>query len=773
MVEKKILILAGDIPNPFSYTKTLNKALRLAGLNPDTDIERISMGDVGTLYQEFIAAATRIKPNVIVSLGETTTIDLTNKAPLPDWRGSILPNKGLLHGLTSKVIPSFAPDWIQRGQFQHFWSLVTDLKKAKRQAEFPEIRPITYTSIINSTAKDAVNHLDNLRSDEPWCIDIETRAEQIACFSIAQDTTAICIPIQRPDGPAMEASYEASVWSALNRLMKRNPFMVGQNLTFDMEYLFDYGMDPAGIHMDTMLSHAINFPELPKSLAYLTSLYTDMPFHKNDHKGGTFDDLMEYNNKDTLTTLWCSVEIEKQLKQRNLWTVHQFVTKEIGLALEMQRRRLKVDQTNRGELAKLVDDAMAEVLAKWDVKWNTTMAALANQKPDKPNVNSPLQIREFLYKTLGLQEKTRMGKVVADETAISELRSKHPEIEELDWILTERHLRKLNSSYLNVELEQDGTIGGSWCVHGTETGRWSSGKSPRGRGLNLQTVPKPVRRMVVPPPGYCFIQPDLSQAEARVVAYLAGSQAMIDLFNDPTRSIHMENAQLIFGYLPKKDSPDYVLAKAGVHASNYKITPSFFAVMQGISQVRATQILTGYHRARPEIGKWHEWVLKEIGTKGVLRTPFGRERIFATARAELLLTGKISNDSWKDAISYVPQATIPDLTNKGMVGLWESPIGKELRFQHQGHDSFLCACPVELLGEAATELTKLCTIPFDVTDINGVTRTLTIPVEVAFGFDWMALKSWKGEQTADYEQWLTWTKDTNINADVKKALLAA
>lgn len=271
----------------------------------------------------------------------------------------------------------------------------------------------------------------------------------------------------------------------------------------------------------------------------------------------------------------------------------------------------------------------------------------------------------------------------------------------------------------------------------------------------------------------CFLQPDLSQAEARVVAYLAGSQSMIDLFNDPTRSIHMENAKEIFGYTPKKDSPDYVQAKAGVHASNYMITPAFFATMQGITQARATQIISAYHRARPEIRKWHDWVLRQIGTNGILRTPFGRERIFATARAELLITGRISKDSWKDAVSYVPQATVPDVTNKGMVKLWESPLGDSLIFQQQGHDSFLCACPVEILGEAATELTKCCTIPFEITDINGVTRELTIPVDVAFGFSWGAMKGWKGEQVADFDAWKDWVESKNLRQDIESSLLAA
>lgn len=269
----------------------------------------------------------------------------------------------------------------------------------------------------------------------------------------------------------------------------------------------------------------------------------------------------------------------------------------------------------------------------------------------------------------------------------------------------------------------------------------------------------------------CFIQPDLSAAEARVVAYLAGAERMIELFADPSKNIHMENAKSIFGFYPKKDSPDYTLAKACRHAANYKITANYFSTVAGIPKARAAALLDATYAADPEIPQWHDWVRDEIAAKGVLRTPFGRERIFATARAELLITGKISNDAWKDAVSYVPQATVPDVTNKGMVGLWESPLGPELRFLHQGHDSFLCSCPVELLGQAATQLVQSLTIPFEITDIKGVKRMLTIPCDVAYGFNWNAMRGWKGEQRADRADWERWVAEKNILADVKESLL--
>jgi len=311
----------------------------------------------------------------------------------------------------------------------------------------------------------------------------------------------------------------------------------------------------------------------------------------------------------------------------------------------------------------------------------------------------------------------------------------------------------------------------SWNVHGTETGRWSSGKNRSGGGLNAQTVPKVVRWAFVPPEGHVFIQPDLSQAEARVVAYLAGCQPLIDLFNDSTKSIHMENAMAILGYYPKKDSNDYVLAKKCVHAANYKISERFLSTIASIPVSKAGALLKAYFLKYPEIPMWHDWTMKMIGEVGELKTPFGRKRLFAKARAELLILGKVSNDSWKDAIAYVPQATVPDVTNHGMVNLWKSPVGASLRFHQQGHDSFLCSAPAELLGEVARTLKECLTVPFEITDITGYSRTLTIPVDLAWGFSWGATKGWKGEERADHAEWETWLVEKKVIEDLKGNLL--
>ncbi len=509
------IAIVGEMPDPISLQQNapfsgssgriLDKALKFANIDRDlctlTYVNKsTNPSNMDQWMNQLRVELSSYRPNVAIALGEDALKALTGRAGITLYRGSILPSF-LVPGL--KVVPALAPAWILRGQFQHFWSLVNDLTRAEKQSKFSDIRPRPWISRTSPSFKDAKDFIEGIPNDAKWCLDIETRSGHVACFSIASGNTAMCFPIQNPGGSYFFPSTEGELWRLTAELMKRNPFLVGQNLTFDLEYLFDYGLEPSGIFMDTMISHAILYPEFPKGLDFLCAMYTEMQYYKSEGKVSNPNTdtraLHEYNNKDTMCTLWCAEEIEKQLKSRGLWPVHEFVTKELGLALEMQRNRMLVDNEKRSELKLLVEQAGAEIGAKWAEKYDETLAKLAGDRVSKPNVNSPKQVSEFLYGHLKLPKKTRQGVVVADETAISELKAAHPKIPELGWILEERHLRKLNSSYLDVELEQDGTLPGSWCVHGTETGRWSSGKSPRSKGLNLQTVPKAVRWMVVPP----------------------------------------------------------------------------------------------------------------------------------------------------------------------------------------------------------------------------------------------------------------------------------
>lgn len=279
-------------------------------------------------------------------------------------------------------------------------------------------------------------------------------------------------------------------------------------------------------------------------------------------------------------------------------------------------------------------------------------------------------------------------------------------------------------------------------VQVTETFRWAMYTNPHGFGLNAQTLPKALRYYLRAPSGRIFVAGDLSQAEARVVAYLSKCRELIACFNDPARSVHLENALAVFGRAIEKDTPEYTLAKAVVHASNYREGPKRFSVQAGLPVSVTRRLLANYHSKRPEIKIWHDVVWNTIKSYGMLRTPLGDERIFYEAIGCFSLTGRMTDPQWKDAIAWVPQTTVPHVLDLGLIELYKlQQAGMDLWFHHQGHDSFLCSVPC---GEEQRFFDHVRPIYSGIKLAAGGS-VFSIPQEYALGFSFGDLLPYRGE----------------------------
>ena len=92
---------------------------------------------------------------------------------------------------------------------------------------------------------------------------------------------------------------------------------------------------------------------------------------------------------------------------------------------------------------------------------------------------------------------------------------------------------------------------------GTETGRTSTGIMdspirPFNIGKAFQTVTKhgnvgtEIREQYIPDPGYCFIEVDSAQAEARVVALLSEDYELLEKLKDPNFDMHNYTLPMVF-----------------------------------------------------------------------------------------------------------------------------------------------------------------------------------------------------------------------------------
>ena len=374
-------------------------------------------------------------------------------------------------------------------------------------------------------------------------------------------------------------------------------------------------------------------------------------------------------------------------------------------------------------------------------------------------------MHEYLYKELGLKIKLKHTphgpKPTADENALRELRVEYPQHKEmLNAFIKERHIKKKIESYIEIQFDEDGLLGFGANPAGTETNRWSFNKSPRDRGCNPQTLPKVMRLAIRAPEGRVFIAPDLPQADARIVAWDAQCERLIELFENPKLHFHLENC-IRMGAVPgspfagitrevayaagwKDSDPRYTTGKAMGHAANYRMAAKRLAMELGIELREAKAVLDIYlHQMYPEIERWHYTRKELIRKHGYLETPwpFQRRRVFYGAWGELMLRGKMATTTWNEACAHVPQSVVADIVNTGMEGLWMA--APDVRFHKHDHDSYLASVPVARLGEHCTLAMDKLRVELRVHD-----RPLVMLPDMQVGTNYGAMVDWKGEATA-------------------------
>lgn len=79
--------------------------------------------------------------------------------------------------------------------------------------------------------------------------------------------------------------------------------------------------------------------------------------------------------------------------------------------------------------------------------------------------------------------------------------------------------------------------------YGARTGRWSGGNK-----MNLQNLPRgsELRRSIIAPPGHKIVVCDSSQIEARVLAWLAGQESLLEQFRNKA-DIYSAFASIVYG----------------------------------------------------------------------------------------------------------------------------------------------------------------------------------------------------------------------------------
>lgn len=703
--------------------------------------------------QLLIAELEKYRPNIAVALGNEALRTLVTYADsITKWQGSLL-DSDTVPGL--KVMPCVHPAWIMRDNWHYYYITIRYFKRIKAESVSPHRvlgEPVD-KFWIQPTFENCKEWLEHIR-DNPklwWFQDIETRGDTINCFGLwveDRPNEAICVPLHTTTGPYFSLHEEAAIWRLLSEAMRDNGNWSNQNGVYDLDYMLDYGCEPSAVRFDNMLAMNVLYPEFPKALDFQASIYTYYPYYKDEGKTWkkrTPDkDVWNYNCKDMVTTPKTAKALVRDLDEHGLAKVFQERSQRFyPIAIEMQRNKLRL---HRGWHQKLAQFLQEERDAK-QLELNKLVGYEINVKATK-------QIQKLLFEQLRLPVKKKRGSdsLTSDENALRELRAQYPQVPALKLILEVRHLRTKESNYINVEFDNspDGELylGYTANIPGTKSGRWSFSSSPKWRGSSPQTISKVMRLMYQPPVRSVFWQRDLSQAEARVVAWLSNCKFLLNVFNSPIK-IHKLVGSRIFKKPPEailNDSIEYDISKRVVHAYNYMMQYRKLAVTANVSLHFAGTTLEEYGKEVPEVAAWHQSVKQQVLTKGVLKTPMGRVRQCYKACGALTHTGQLPDEILRDLVSYVPQSTVPDVLNEGMYTVWsELPW---VRWHQQGHDSYLASGDPKRTQEFYEISEKAADVHFN---ING--RDCHIPGEFQWGYLWGAMLSYRPGEDTSYEAW--------------------
>ena len=743
------IVLVGEAPGaeeeatgiPFvgGSGKILNDLLRDAGIDREecfiTNVMQVRPvnNDFGNFYEDkgrkvprdiLLEGIERLKqeiaavnPHVIVAFGNEPLKALTGLQMITKRRGSLY--NIILNDKAFKVIPTMHPAAVMR-----FWEyrplVLFDLKKILEESETfkSNITPRTWVKIedipmLRTYVKDYLDNADYIS------FDIETCNNQISCISFARTATyAFTVPIHIYDKSFWTPEEELVIWQLIKQLLESPIKKIAQNANFDMFFLWTtVGIKVKNLWMDTMNAHHCLYPELPKGLDLLCSIYTDQPYYKDTIK----TDIYHYNCLDSMVTFECAMKIEQELKEFGTHKLyHEHVHPLIQPLLDMQIRGVKIDMKKKVLAAESTREEIA-----------TSQKRLNEAVGYELNVNSPKQMKAFLYEDLKLPSvvNRKTGTITADEAALRKLAKAYPN-PIFDLVIHIRGQRKLLSTYLEASVDPDARFRCSYILSGTETGRLASKTSVTGTGGNLQNVPKGIAREIfVPDEGKMFMSGDLSQAEARVVAYLAGEQQLIKAF-ETGGDVHKRVAGIMFDKpLDKISHEERELGKRIVHASNYGMGAGKLAELSGMSYYEAEEKMNLYHVHFPKIRIWHMAVEAQLKKTRVLTTPMGRKRMFF---------GRWNKAMLRDAYAYVPQSTVADVALKGMVNLYNAPY-KQYEIVFNIHDEIVIQMLKHNAGDSDASwiaymkalMVECMSVPLT---IDG--KTFTIPVSVKVGMNW-------------------------------------
>lgn len=278
-------------------------------------------------------------------------------------------------------------------------------------------------------------------------LDIETdiQSDTLDCIGlyIEGDNNVVVVPIYNPDGKlAYDALSVMKYMAALSYVLRHNKVVI-HNAMFDLLYLASHYRVTFGADIfDTMVAQKRCYPEVEKSLGHAISLWTDQPYHKDEHAANrsreSAERLFNYNAKDIWSMrLVYKAQLAHMEKDGGLTSSVNQANASVYPYLLSCLKGLRVDVSKWAGLKIAKDRRITQIrriisLLIGDTKFN----------PD-----SPAQLVKYFHTKLSYKvvARTNTGAPSLGATALYDLALKYPN-PLIQTIIYYRHLVKARSN---------------------------------------------------------------------------------------------------------------------------------------------------------------------------------------------------------------------------------------------------------------------------------------------------------------------------------------
>ncbi|HEX6826451.1 MAG TPA: uracil-DNA glycosylase family protein [Nitrospiraceae bacterium] len=226
-----------------------------------------------------------LQPNIVVAAGNTAFAALAGLTSISTFRGYIFPTIGLEN--VAKCLPMFHPAACLYNQAGKTSTLAVKSSKPYMlryviEADLRKAREFSHTKELVRPERQLVYRYDNVEECLAWLdyfaeqplvsVDIEVTNYEVSCIGFSSEPNiAASIPLAY----TWTEHEEVLIWRGIDKILGNpNSVKVLQNGIFDIHFLHKHcGVVVRGPIQDTMIAHSIIFPELPKNLAFIGSIY--------------------------------------------------------------------------------------------------------------------------------------------------------------------------------------------------------------------------------------------------------------------------------------------------------------------------------------------------------------------------------------------------------------------------------------------------------------------------------------------------------------------